>query len=170
MWDISEQFLPHYSVFICALYTTPQDWWNSTSFTNYYRTWNVVVHDWLFYYGYRDFLWVSVGATQPQNQTYHQDKSVSSQRIPSVFFKCVLSGSPVSPVAQIPPLTPELWFNPPSVPPLIPAAVQQEIPNSCHAVRLYRLCCGPRVRPDHWFWLLLSCHVLSLCHHWRWES
>uniref|UniRef100_A0A8C2XC40 Sterol O-acyltransferase 2 n=1 Tax=Cyclopterus lumpus TaxID=8103 RepID=A0A8C2XC40_CYCLU len=36
-----------------------KDWWNSTSFANYYRTWNVVVHDWLFYYGYRDFLWVS---------------------------------------------------------------------------------------------------------------
>ncbi|KAG7259544.1 hypothetical protein CRUP_005539, partial [Coryphaenoides rupestris] len=35
------------------------DWWNSTSFANYYRTWNVVVHDWLYYYGYRDFLWVS---------------------------------------------------------------------------------------------------------------
>ncbi|TNN82219.1 Sterol O-acyltransferase 1 [Liparis tanakae] len=35
------------------------DWWNSTSFANYYRTWNVVVHDWLFYYGYRDFLWLS---------------------------------------------------------------------------------------------------------------
>ncbi|TKS70633.1 Sterol O-acyltransferase 1 [Collichthys lucidus] len=34
-----------------------KDWWNS--FTNYYRTWNVVVHDWLFYYGYRDFLWLS---------------------------------------------------------------------------------------------------------------
>lgn len=36
-----------------------KDWWNSTSFTNYYRTWNVVVHDWLYYYGYRDFLWLS---------------------------------------------------------------------------------------------------------------
>lgn len=35
-----------------------QDWWNSTSFANYYRTWNVVVHDWLYYYMYRDFLWV----------------------------------------------------------------------------------------------------------------
>lgn len=42
-----------------ALCRIVQDWWNSTSFTNYYRTWNVVVHDWLFYYGYRDFLWVS---------------------------------------------------------------------------------------------------------------
>lgn len=37
-----------------------QDWWNSTSFANYYRTWNVVVHDWLYYYVYCDFLWVSV--------------------------------------------------------------------------------------------------------------
>ncbi|XP_037623100.1 sterol O-acyltransferase 2 [Sebastes umbrosus] len=36
-----------------------KDWWNSTSFTNYYRTWNIVVHDWLYYYGYRDFLWLS---------------------------------------------------------------------------------------------------------------
>ncbi|XP_028262335.1 sterol O-acyltransferase 2 [Parambassis ranga] len=36
-----------------------KDWWNSTSFPNYYRTWNVVVHDWLYYYGYRDFLWLS---------------------------------------------------------------------------------------------------------------
>ncbi|XP_029473973.1 sterol O-acyltransferase 1 isoform X2 [Rhinatrema bivittatum] len=33
-----------------------KDWWNSTSFANYYRTWNVVVHDWLYYYSYRDFL------------------------------------------------------------------------------------------------------------------
>ncbi|XP_040196566.1 sterol O-acyltransferase 2-like [Rana temporaria] len=33
-----------------------KDWWNSTSFANYYRTWNVVVHDWLFYYVYQDLL------------------------------------------------------------------------------------------------------------------
>ncbi|KAI1891941.1 hypothetical protein AGOR_G00148890 [Albula goreensis] len=36
-----------------------KDWWNSTSFANYYRTWNVVVHDWLYNYVYRDFLWMS---------------------------------------------------------------------------------------------------------------
>ncbi|KAL2090396.1 hypothetical protein ACEWY4_015084 [Coilia grayii] len=36
-----------------------KDWWNSTSFANYYRTWNVVVHDWLYYYAYRDFLWLT---------------------------------------------------------------------------------------------------------------
>ncbi|GAA6097200.1 sterol O-acyltransferase 1, partial [Tachysurus ichikawai] len=35
------------------------DWWNSTSFANYYRTWNVVVHDWLYSYVYRDFLWMT---------------------------------------------------------------------------------------------------------------
>ncbi|KAM9211838.1 sterol O-acyltransferase 1 [Dugong dugon] len=34
-----------------------KDWWNSTSYSNYYRTWNVVVHDWLYYYAYNDFLW-----------------------------------------------------------------------------------------------------------------
>ncbi|XP_054976313.1 sterol O-acyltransferase 1 [Sorex araneus] len=34
-----------------------RDWWNSTSYANYYRTWNVVVHDWLYYYAYKDFLW-----------------------------------------------------------------------------------------------------------------
>ncbi|XP_078390647.1 sterol O-acyltransferase 2-like isoform X3 [Cetorhinus maximus] len=33
-----------------------KDWWNSTSFANYYRTWNVVVHDWLYCYTYSDFL------------------------------------------------------------------------------------------------------------------
>ncbi|XP_013786332.1 sterol O-acyltransferase 1-like [Limulus polyphemus] len=31
-----------------------KDWWNSTSFANYYRTWNVVVHDWLYTYVYKD--------------------------------------------------------------------------------------------------------------------
>ncbi|KAK7145350.1 hypothetical protein R3I94_011448 [Phoxinus phoxinus] len=36
-----------------------KDWWNSTSFANYYRTWNIVVHDWLYYYGYRDFIRLS---------------------------------------------------------------------------------------------------------------
>ncbi|XP_067314829.1 sterol O-acyltransferase 2 isoform X2 [Pseudorasbora parva] len=36
-----------------------KDWWNSTSFANYYRTWNIVVHDWLYYYCYRDFLRLS---------------------------------------------------------------------------------------------------------------
>ncbi|KAK0055308.1 sterol O-acyltransferase 1-like isoform X1 [Biomphalaria pfeifferi] len=31
-----------------------KDWWNSTTFSNYYRTWNVVVHDWLYTYIYKD--------------------------------------------------------------------------------------------------------------------
>ncbi|KAM7536287.1 hypothetical protein Aperf_G00000083663 [Anoplocephala perfoliata] len=31
-----------------------KDWWNSTNFGTYYRTWNVVVHDWLYTYIYRD--------------------------------------------------------------------------------------------------------------------
>ncbi|ESN97515.1 hypothetical protein HELRODRAFT_114186 [Helobdella robusta] len=32
-----------------------KDWWNSPSFSNWYRTWNVVVHDWLYTYIYQDF-------------------------------------------------------------------------------------------------------------------
>nr|CAD7450301.1 unnamed protein product [Timema bartmani] len=31
------------------------DWWNATSYAAYYRTWNVVVHDWLYTYVYKDF-------------------------------------------------------------------------------------------------------------------
>lgn len=31
-----------------------KDWWNSTSFAIYYRTWNIVVHDWLYTYIYKD--------------------------------------------------------------------------------------------------------------------
>ncbi|XP_076966924.1 sterol O-acyltransferase 2 isoform X2 [Tamandua tetradactyla] len=38
-----------------------RDWWNSTSFSNYYRTWNVVVHDWLYSYVYQDGLWLFGG-------------------------------------------------------------------------------------------------------------
>jgi sterol O-acyltransferase len=32
-----------------------KDWWNCTSFAVYYRNWNVVVHDWLYTYIYKDF-------------------------------------------------------------------------------------------------------------------
>ncbi|KFM66482.1 hypothetical protein X975_13413, partial [Stegodyphus mimosarum] len=31
-----------------------QDWWNSTSFSQYYRKWNTVVYDWLYAYVYSD--------------------------------------------------------------------------------------------------------------------
>lgn len=31
-----------------------KDWWNASSFDVYYRTWNVVVHDWLYTYIYKD--------------------------------------------------------------------------------------------------------------------
>lgn len=30
------------------------DWWNSCEFGSYYRKWNIVVHDWLYYYIYLD--------------------------------------------------------------------------------------------------------------------
>lgn len=31
-----------------------KDWWNSSSFDVYFRTWNIVVHDWLYTYIYKD--------------------------------------------------------------------------------------------------------------------
>ena len=37
----------------CTIYFV-QDWWNSESYTVYYRKWNIVVHDWLSEYVYRD--------------------------------------------------------------------------------------------------------------------
>nr|XP_053650291.1 LOW QUALITY PROTEIN: sterol O-acyltransferase 1-like [Cherax quadricarinatus] len=34
-----------------------KDWWNSTSYARFYRTWNCVVHDWLYEYVYRDIVY-----------------------------------------------------------------------------------------------------------------
>jgi sterol O-acyltransferase len=31
-----------------------RDWWNSRQFARFYRTWNVIVHEWLYYYVFRD--------------------------------------------------------------------------------------------------------------------
>jgi sterol O-acyltransferase len=31
-----------------------EDWWNSLEFGTYYRKWNIVVHEWLYYYIYLD--------------------------------------------------------------------------------------------------------------------
>jgi sterol O-acyltransferase len=39
-----------------------KDWWNSTSFSGYYRTWNVVVHDWLYAYVYTDIMKITKGS------------------------------------------------------------------------------------------------------------
>lgn len=33
-----------------------QDWWNQSTFSSYYRTWNVLVQDWLYTYVYKDVL------------------------------------------------------------------------------------------------------------------
>lgn len=38
-----------------------EDWWNSTNFEQYYRKWNMVVHEWLYYYLYNDIRRFSLG-------------------------------------------------------------------------------------------------------------
>ncbi|KAF7259174.1 hypothetical protein EG68_03632 [Paragonimus skrjabini miyazakii] len=43
-----------------------KDWWNSTTFSNWYRTWNVVVHDWLYTYLYKDFQLITHGTRSRQ--------------------------------------------------------------------------------------------------------
>lgn len=42
-----------------------QDWWNSICFSTYYRTWNIVVHDWLYTYIYKDMYEILT----PRNRT-----------------------------------------------------------------------------------------------------
>ncbi|XP_060619784.2 sterol O-acyltransferase 2-like [Anolis sagrei] len=41
-----------------------KDWWNATSFPVYFRNWNLIVHDWLYYYVYQDLMWVLKGKAQ----------------------------------------------------------------------------------------------------------
>lgn len=38
-----------------------RDWWNSSSFAEYYRKWNGVVHDWLYAYVYLDTMRILEG-------------------------------------------------------------------------------------------------------------
>lgn len=38
-----------------------EDWWNCTNFEQYYRKWNMVVHEWLYYYMYNDVRRLSLG-------------------------------------------------------------------------------------------------------------
>ena len=38
-----------------------EDWWNCTNFEQYYRKWNMVVHEWLYYYIYNDVRRFSLG-------------------------------------------------------------------------------------------------------------
>lgn len=33
-----------------------EDWWNVSNFADYYRKWNIVVHEWLFHYIYQDLI------------------------------------------------------------------------------------------------------------------
>ncbi|KAK4881095.1 hypothetical protein RN001_004414 [Aquatica leii] len=42
-----------------------KDWWTSSTYGRYYRTWNVIVHDWLYTYVYKDMYEVVV----PKNKS-----------------------------------------------------------------------------------------------------
>lgn len=87
-----QHFLNEVSIFVLIHFVTHhQDWWNSTSFANYYRTWNVVVHDWLYYYVYRDFLWVSSFAISGFHLLFSNDIiNYKFTMILNTFFKLLL--------------------------------------------------------------------------------
>ena len=38
-----------------------EDWWNCTNFEEYYRKWNMVVHEWLYFYVYNDAVRLTKG-------------------------------------------------------------------------------------------------------------
>lgn len=38
-----------------------EDWWNVKDFANYYRKWNIVVHEFLYYYIFQDLIRLSKG-------------------------------------------------------------------------------------------------------------
>ena len=44
-----------------------EDWWNSLEFGTYYRKWNIVVHEFLYYYVYMDILKFSKGKLSRNN-------------------------------------------------------------------------------------------------------
>ncbi|GIY64224.1 sterol O-acyltransferase 1 [Caerostris darwini] len=67
-------FLVFYGMFHCWLNAFAEmlrfgdrmfydDWWNCTSFAKYYRSWNMVVYDWLYSYIYRD-MYVMLGRSR----------------------------------------------------------------------------------------------------------
>jgi sterol O-acyltransferase len=38
-----------------------EDWWNCKNFEEFYRKWNMVIHEWLYYYVYNDVIRLSLG-------------------------------------------------------------------------------------------------------------
>lgn len=47
-----------------------EDWWNVKDFAGYYRKWNIVVHEFLYYYIYQDVIRLSKGNISRQGSKY----------------------------------------------------------------------------------------------------
>lgn len=50
----------YYCVKNCYLTVYAKDWWTSTTFSSYYRKWNIIVYDWIYSYLYADMKSVSL--------------------------------------------------------------------------------------------------------------
>lgn len=47
-----------------------EDWWNVKDFANYYRKWNIIVHEFLYYYIYQDCIRFSKGKISRSSSKY----------------------------------------------------------------------------------------------------
>jgi hypothetical protein len=61
-----------------------QDWWTASSQAAYFRSWNIVVHDWLYTYIYRDFIEILI----PGKRFY---QAVVVFTISAIFHEYVLA-------------------------------------------------------------------------------
>ena len=71
-YHVSCTFVNAHSLSIC--YTSHillQDWWTCTSFSEYYRKWNTLVHDWIRAYIYHDFKAVSMHLMESYSYMYY---------------------------------------------------------------------------------------------------
>ncbi|KAG8222236.1 hypothetical protein J437_LFUL001434, partial [Ladona fulva] len=65
-----------------------QDWWTTTSFQAYYRSWNVVVHDWIFEYMYSDMT-NAFSSSFNNNKTTQTTKCRFLSRVLSFFVSAI---------------------------------------------------------------------------------
>lgn len=64
-----------------------RDWWNAASFDDYYRTWNCVVHDWLYTYVYRDVYELTAGSKTMAKLAVFTLSAIFHELILSVGFR-----------------------------------------------------------------------------------
>lgn len=65
-----------------------RDWWNASSYDVYYRTWNCVVHDWLYAYVYKDVYELCEGGSRMVARTW---ATLAVFTLSAVFHEFILA-------------------------------------------------------------------------------